>query len=200
MSSFSIYSMQQFIVTKTNDVNWIKNGNFSKNLNRYSNLLFFRMTLTEGIIQLSMKEIERTIKSGLDGAIDEFGKNCGFNISAFIWSQENQTSETKEPNVDWARKNLSLRARSYHPVVVKVVKTASDRFDLLLKDVKMFTNDRSVLRSNSKVIFLDYFILTEFFNKKHFNLCAHFKKVIVNFFKSAVKSCGNLTCIFSARF
>lgn len=117
----------------------------------------------EGIIESGMTEIEQNVETGLHDAINEFDENgvFNFNISTFIWSQTDhpptENSKCVEvTNVDWARKNLSLRAKSFHPIVVSVVQMASERFDLLLKDVKKFTTDRYVLRSHAKR-FVEFF-------------------------------------------
>ena len=121
----------------------------------------------EGIIDGGMTEIEQTVETGLNEAISEFNQNgiFNFNISTFIWSQneENKKVEaTEAANVDWARKNISLRAKSFHPIVVSVVQVAAERFDLMVKDVKKFTTDRYVLRSHSKR-FVEFF--SEFSNR-----------------------------------
>ena len=95
----------------------------------------------EGIIQSRMGEIEQNVAKGLSNAIAEFEEDGVFNftISNFIWSQndssDNSSNSANDKNSgDWARKNLSLRAKSFHPIIVTIVQMAAERFDWLLKD------------------------------------------------------------------
>ena len=115
----------------------------------------------EGIIFAGISEIQGHVTKVLDKTIEEFqiSGSENFNISSFVWSQKevSELSQTDESNIDWARKNLSLRAKSFHPIIVEIVNLASERLNVLLKDVKRFTNNRLVLKNHVKDL-VDFFV------------------------------------------
>ena len=100
------------------------------------------------IITSDLSEIQENAQKLLLKSIEETlgEKSIDFSITSSIWQtgQEDQDGEK-----DWAKKNLSLRAKSYHPSIVYGISQASARFNKLLPDVKAYTNDKSLLRDES---------------------------------------------------
>lgn len=98
----------------------------------------------ESIIENGVKEIQQnlqqSIKEILSGDVQKFEEG----IEEFIWNDENNQDDLKDS--EWAKKNVSLRAKSFDPFVAGMVKNCAQEFDRLSEDARQFTNDRYVLK------------------------------------------------------
>ena len=103
------------------------------------------------IITSDLADIQRSTQQILTKAILDSVKdtNYDFSISSPIWNQEVEEPSISSNSVDWAKKNLSLRAKSYHPTIICGIKQASKRLAKLLPDVKAFTSDKLILKTEA---------------------------------------------------
>ena len=69
-----------------------------------------KILIEDNTRKLLTKSIEETLGE----------KSIDFSITSSIWQSASAQSQEDDQNdeIDWAKKNLSLRAKSYHPSIV----------------------------------------------------------------------------------
>lgn len=102
----------------------------------------------ESIIENGVEEIQKNLQQSIKDIISSNEHVFEAGIEDFIWNDENNQDDLKDS--EWAKKNVSLRAKSFDPFVAGLVKNCTQEFDRLSEDARQFTNDRYVLKKYCK--------------------------------------------------
>ena len=98
----------------------------------------------ETIIENGVQEIQTNLQQSMRDILSGDQHDFKAGIEDFIWNDGNNQDELKDS--EWAKKNVSLRAKSFDPFVAGLVKNCAQEFDRLSEDARQFTNDRYVLK------------------------------------------------------